>query len=86
MPALVPRDTPSSEELRGTVPDGDVRNSVDELSEGETIVRITNREHAECVGGGFEPNFREAGCGSIVRREAEPAATGKLKQSQINLK
>ena len=79
MPALVPRDASSSEELRGTVPDREVRNSVDELPEGETMVRVANREHLECVSRGFEPNFREAGRGAIVRREAEPAATGKLK-------
>ena len=79
MPALVPRDAPSSEKLRGTVPDGEARNSVDELPEGERIGRVANREHAECVSGGFEPNFRKAGRGAIVRREAEPAATGKLK-------
>ena len=70
MPALVPRDASSSEELGGTVPIGEVRNSVDELPEGETMVRVTNREHTECVSGGFEPNFREAGRGAIVRREA----------------
>ena len=77
MSAFVPREAPSSEELRGSVLDGEVRNSVDELSEGETIVRITNREHTECVSGRFEPNFKKAGRGSIVRREAEPAAAGK---------
>ena len=87
MPALVPRDASSSEELRGTVPDGEVRDSVDVLPEGETVIRVTNRKHTECVGGGFEPNFREAGRGAIVRREAEPAAAGKLRgESQINLK
>ena len=36
------------------------------------MVRITNREHTECVSGGFEPNFRKASRGAIVRREAEP--------------
>ena len=87
MRALVSRDALSSEELGGTVPDGEVRNSVDELSEGETMVRITDREHTQCVRGGFEPNFGEAGRGAIVRREAVPAATGKLKgESQINWK
>ena len=70
MPALVPGDAPSSEELRGVVPDGEVRNSVDELPEDETMVRVANREPTECVSGGFEPNFREAGRGAIVRREA----------------
>ena len=79
MPALVLRDAPSSEELRGTVPNGKVRKSVDELPEGEAMDRVTNREHTECVSGGFKPNFREAGRGAIVRCEAEPAATGKLK-------
>ena len=43
------------------------------------MVRMANREHPECLGGGFEPNFRESGRGAIVRREAEPAETGKLK-------
>ena len=79
MPALVPRDAWSSEELRGTVPVGEVRNSVDEPPEGETMVRIPNREHTECVSGGVEPNFRKASRGAIVGREEEPAATGKLK-------
>ena len=79
MPALVQRDAPGSEELRGTVLDGEVRNSVDELPEGETMVRVANREHTECVSGRFEPNFREAGRGAIARREAEPAAAGKLR-------
>ena len=48
------------------------------------MVRITNREHTECVSGGFEPNFKKAGRGAIVRREAESAATEKLKGESQN--
>ena len=48
------------------------------------MVRITNREHTECFSGGFEPNFRKASRGAIVRRGANPAATGKLREGISN--
>ena len=51
------------------------------------MIQITNREHAECVSGGFEPNFRKAGCGAIITREVVPAPTGELQgKSQTNWK
>ena len=78
VPTLVSRNVSSSEELRGVVTDGEVRNSFDKLFEGQELVHFADDEHAECLHPRVEPTFERANCGNLVAGEEEPAPAGKL--------